>query len=216
MKALSALIYYSSSVCDIDIPIFLIENSNITVQGCYLNEEELRNSLITSKPELILILKSFEDTTDKFNNLIKAVTENLPSIFVMFINITSDRKYVLSNISACISKDLNEDNFKFIIKCIIENLMLWEGKENIFDDYSNLLDKITFNKVLDKFNLTDTEKEILNLKKSGLTRKEIASRRVVSDETIRNHITNILKKLQANSTKEALCKVNTMVDVILN
>ncbi|WP_242992573.1 helix-turn-helix transcriptional regulator [Clostridium botulinum] len=134
----------------------------------------------------------------------------------MFINITSDRKYVLSNISACISKDLNEDNFKFIIKCIIENLMLWEGKENIFDDYSNLLDKITFNKVLDKFNLTDTEKEILNLKKSGLTRKEIASRRVVSDETIRNHITNILKKLQANSTKEALCKVNTMVDVILN
>ncbi len=194
----------------------MIENSNITVQGCYLNEEELRNSLITSKPKLILILKSFEDTTDKFNNLIKAVTESLPSIFVMFINITSDRKYVLSNISACISKDLNEDNFKFIIKCIIENLMLWEGKENIFDDYSNLLDKITFNKVLDKFNLTDTEKEILNLKKSGLTRKEIASRRVVSDETIRNHITNILKKLQANSTKEALCKVNTMVDVILN
>ncbi len=143
----------------------MIENSNITVQGCYLNEEELRNSLITSKPKLILILKSFEDTTDKFNNLIKAVTESLPSIFVMFINITSDRKYVLSNISACISKDLNEDNFKFIIKCIIENLMLWEGKENIFDDYSNLLDKITFNKVLDKFNLTDTEKEILNLKK---------------------------------------------------
>ncbi|MCW6109120.1 helix-turn-helix transcriptional regulator [Clostridium sporogenes] len=191
MKALGALIYYSSSVCDIDIPIFLIENNNITVQGCYLNEEELRNSLITSKPELILILKSFEDTTAKFNNLIKAVTESLPSIFVMFINITSDRKYVLSNISACISKYLNEDNFKFIIKCIIENLMLREGKENIFDDYSNLSDKITFNKVLDKFNLTDTEKEILNLKKSGLTRKEIASRRVVSDETVRNHITNI-------------------------
>ncbi len=39
------------------------------------------------------------------------------------------------------------------------------GKRKYFDDYSNLLDKITFNKVLDKFNLTDTEKEILNLKK---------------------------------------------------
>lgn len=216
MKKLNTLVYYSSNICDIGIPIFLTNNNNIDIKGYCLSEEEFKNSLMTSKPELILIIKSFEDTTDKFNNLIRVVTEKFSSIIVMFVNITNNRGYILSNISACISKDLNKNNFKLIIKYMIEVLMLWKGKENIFNDYSNLLDKITFNKVLDKFNLTDTEKEILNLKKNGLTRKEIASRKVVSDETVRNHITNILKKLQANNTKEALCKVSNIVDLILH
>jgi DNA-binding NarL/FixJ family response regulator len=52
--------------------------------------------------------------------------------------------------------------------------------------------------------LTDREREVLELIAQGLKNPEIADRLVISPKTVRNHITNIFGKLQVADRAEAI------------
>jgi DNA-binding NarL/FixJ family response regulator len=52
-------------------------------------------------------------------------------------------------------------------------------------------------------NLTDREREVLALVTDGYTNTAIARRLVVSPKTVRNHVSNILTKLQVGDREEA-------------
>jgi DNA-binding NarL/FixJ family response regulator len=56
----------------------------------------------------------------------------------------------------------------------------------------------------DDYNLTDREKEILKHLVNGLEYKEIAELTQTSPNTVRNHITNIYKKLHVTSKAQAI------------
>lgn len=62
-------------------------------------------------------------------------------------------------------------------------------------------------KVPDVFpELTDREREVLGLIAQGSNNSEIARELVISPKTVRNHITNILSKLQVADRAEAIIK----------
>jgi DNA-binding NarL/FixJ family response regulator len=52
--------------------------------------------------------------------------------------------------------------------------------------------------------LTPRETEILNYIAQGLLNKQIAARLAISEQTIKNHVTSILRKLNANARTEAV------------
>jgi len=52
--------------------------------------------------------------------------------------------------------------------------------------------------------LTDRELEVLGLITEGLQNKDIASRLFISENTVKNHVRNILEKLQLRSRMEAV------------
>ena len=52
--------------------------------------------------------------------------------------------------------------------------------------------------------LTEREREILDLVARGLTNTEIASRLVLSPKTVRNHVSNVFTKLQVATRAEAV------------
>lgn len=54
--------------------------------------------------------------------------------------------------------------------------------------------------------LTDREREVLDLVARGLTNAEIASRLVVSDKTVRNHVSNVFAKLHVTSRAGAVAR----------
>ena len=54
--------------------------------------------------------------------------------------------------------------------------------------------------------LTEREREVLDLVARGLTNAEIARRLVVSDKTVRNHVSNVFAKLHVASRAEAVAK----------
>jgi DNA-binding NarL/FixJ family response regulator len=54
--------------------------------------------------------------------------------------------------------------------------------------------------------LTDREREVLDLVARGLTNHAIAARLVVSEKTIRNHISNVFTKLHVASRAEAVAR----------
>jgi DNA-binding NarL/FixJ family response regulator len=54
--------------------------------------------------------------------------------------------------------------------------------------------------------LTDREEEILTLIALGRSNTEIARRLVVSDKTVRNHVTNIFAKLGVTDRAQAIVR----------
>lgn len=56
--------------------------------------------------------------------------------------------------------------------------------------------------------LTNREKEILELLSQGLLYKEIADQKCISMDTVKKHIGNIYRKLHVNNKVEAINKVN--------
>lgn len=54
--------------------------------------------------------------------------------------------------------------------------------------------------------LTEREREILDLVARGLTNTEIASRLVLSPKTVRNHVSNVFGKLQVATRAEAVAQ----------
>lgn len=54
--------------------------------------------------------------------------------------------------------------------------------------------------------LTDREREILELVAQGLSNQDITERLVVSPKTVRNHVSNIFSKLQVRDRSEAIVR----------
>lgn len=59
-------------------------------------------------------------------------------------------------------------------------------------------------------NITPSELALLELIDDGYSQSQIADKLVVSIRTVKNHVNNILKKLQFNSSKEAAREVRAM------
>jgi DNA-binding NarL/FixJ family response regulator len=54
------------------------------------------------------------------------------------------------------------------------------------------------------FRLTERELEVLRLVAQGLNNKDIAKRLFISENTVKNHVRNLLEKLQLHSRMEAV------------
>ena len=52
--------------------------------------------------------------------------------------------------------------------------------------------------------LTDRELEVLRLVAKGLNNREVAKELFISENTVKNHVRNILEKLQLHSRMEAV------------
>ena len=87
--------------------------------------------------------------------------------------------------------DVDASHESEIIKCHLYN---FKTGEQIFIDLSDTLDEP----------LTNRELEVLRLMKQGLLSKEIANTLKVSINTVNTHRQNILQKLKANNSIEAV------------
>ena len=63
--------------------------------------------------------------------------------------------------------------------------------------------------LMQKFDLTQRESEVLRLFENGLSVKQIAEDQVVSESTVKTHLSNVYPKLGVKSRKEALAKVQS-------
>jgi len=64
--------------------------------------------------------------------------------------------------------------------------------------------RINFEKIKQTFNLTRRELEVLNLICEGCANREISERLFVSEYTIKDHIKNIMRKMNVNSRSEVI------------
>ena len=77
------------------------------------------------------------------------------------------------------------------------------GKSKLSPEAANALIKSAVQPPAPGHNLTDRERDVLPLITKGLSNREIAEQLIISRSTVKNHVSNILRKLGASSRAEA-------------
>lgn len=63
--------------------------------------------------------------------------------------------------------------------------------------------------------LTNREKEIFELLVNNLTTKDIANMLKISEKTVRNHISNVIQKLDVKTRSQAIIKLVKLKEIRL-
>jgi|SRR6056297_131656 len=144
-------------------------------------------------PDMVLI-NSLKMGTKELENLVKAIKtiNKRTSIFVLqndkkAFNKNTDR-YV--DLIIPISKDYNY-LYSMIKKHVNKNV------EETIKEFS----------VNYKFqNLTDREMDVMKLISKGMSNKKISAELLITERTVKNHVSSILKKMSVNDRTQALIK----------
>ena len=174
--------------------------------------EKMMEARKSIEPDVVLM-----DIDMPIMNGIEAVEkgkERYPNSKYLMLTIFDEDEKIFSAIKAGADGYLLKDEPVEKIKEAIINLLNDEGapmSPSIARRALNLLmnSKMEISKKdsLEKandYNLTDREKEVLTFLVEGLEYKEIGMKMTVSPNTVRNHISNIYKKLHVTSKTQAI------------
>ncbi|MCK5072935.1 MAG: response regulator [Bacteriovoracaceae bacterium] len=157
-------------------------DNHIGIIGSFENREYLRD-MENDKEKLNL---SLEEKHITIRNILeeKNVSNDNVKQFVMG-QVSNNIIPLVDNLKSTLNMTANEYSKIQLIEKYLKN---------ICGDFSNKMDELVFK-------LTKTEQKICQLIKSGYTRVEIAGTLHISEGTVRNHSTNIRKKLGLNKKK---------------
>jgi len=185
---------------------------DIEVSGEANADEQALSTIEASPPDVVLLGTdaSFLDGV----GLCRSIKQRLPSVAViMLIPQPADEQFVeaiKAHASACLSKGATADE-------LVETIMRCARGEHPINDSLTKRPKVA-EQILQQFYdlsrekgtaefispLTPREMEILNYMAEGYLNKQIADVLSVTEQTIKNHITSILRKLNANARTHAV------------
>ena len=186
--------------------------SDIEISGDADIAEKLIPLLEASPPDVVLL-----GTNSAFNNslqLCQNIKRHLPSVATIILTPQLEDNQLFLAIkaqaAAYLSKDISpEELAQNIRRCangghpinetLTDSPKVAEQILEQFQELSRERETATFLSPL-----TPRETEILNYMAQGLLNKQIASALNVSEQTIKNHITSILRKLDANARTQAV------------
>lgn len=136
-------------------------------------------------PDLKFLMLTIFDEETKIFSAIKAGAEGYLLKDEPINKITEAINSLLNNEGAPMSPSIARRALKLLMHSTLEN-------------------NIKSNELKPVYNLTEKEKEVLNLLIEGFEYKEIALKMNISPNTVRNHIANIYKKLHVTSRTQAI------------
>lgn len=190
----------------------LAKMTDIDICGEVGTGNELMSALNSLVPDVVLLdinLSSAEDT-----NLAKTIKQQLPSVAVILLTPEPEDDELFEAIKSRVAGYLRRDVAPEELAMTIRRAAA--GEHPINDTF--LARPRVANKVLQQFQdlswgkgvesfispLTPRETEILTYMAKGYLNKQIAEALFISEQTIKNHITSILRKLDANARTEAV------------
>jgi len=185
------------------LSIILQLNENLKLIHKGENCEEIISLFESEKPDVVLMDIDLPGISGIQG--VWEIKKNWPDIKVLMLTVFEDDEKIFGAIKAGANGYLlKKDNHQKILTAI----------EAVYNGESPMNGMIAA-KVLDYFqqhhkksallygsNLTEREKEILQLLMKGLSYKEIASNIFISIETLNSHIKNIYRKLNVHSRSE--------------
>lgn len=72
------------------------------------------------------------------------------------------------------------------------------------------MSKKAFSALSTAASISEREQEVLRFVAAGLSNKEIATKLVVADSTVKTHLKNIYRKLEVNSRVQAVMRARTL------
>lgn len=169
------------------------------------NGEEAVRLVKQYKPDIVLMDINMPDVNG-IEALQSLKTQEIPSKVVM-LTIHDDREYLFKALQTGAEGYVLKDAEPAVLVDAIRNIH--KGQSFIQPTMTKELVK-EFNRVTlhernarDENALTERETEVLGLISEGLLNKEIAQKLFISEKTVKNHVSNIFRKLQVSDRTQA-------------
>jgi len=212
MNKIQVLIISPQSIFQQGIVHSLSDARDIEISAVTEADKDLLASLDTSPPDVALI--DIDGATETNLDLARRMRQRAPSIGVVVLTSTpNDEELFLAlkaQAVAYLTKNITASQLIQTIKRVndgehpINESLTSRPKvaEQVLQQFQELYQKDETQAVISP--ITPRETEILTYIAQGYLNKQIAAELGISEQTIKNHVTSILRKLNANARTEAV------------
>ena len=186
--------------------------SDIEILQCCDFRQEALKTLDTVLPDVIIA--DIDDPANDYFKKIQEIKQHLPNIGFIVISSSNDDEQIFqalkSQAAAYLTKGVNTDELVNTIRRVaqgeypINEIFLKRPKvaSQVVDQFQKLAQHSEAVDYLSS--LTSREMEVLDYVAQGYLNKQIATELGISEQTIKNHVTSVLRKLNANSRTDAV------------
>ncbi len=188
--------------------------NDIDIAGEAKLTDKMSLTIEVMPPDVAIVdIDSAPDSGLSLANRIKQVTPST-AVIVLASSVNDEQLFevIKCQASAYLSKDISSEELCDIVRRVAHG-------EHPISESLNKRPKVAA-QILDQFQtlsqqqevenlispLTSRETEIINYMAQGFANKQIATKLKISEQTIKNHVTSILSKLDANARTEAVVK----------
>lgn len=187
----------------------LSEEDDVYVVGLASDKDEVLDKLKRSNTNMVLVAATLPN--DGALEITKAVAEADPTIKVLVIGMPESEsmilQYVMAGAAGYVLQDVPVEQLLDNLRAVHDDKALVSPQvaATLMNQVAELA-RISSQHELDPeavAELTPRERDVLNLIGQELTNQEIAERLVIEVGTVKNHVHNILGKLDVSSREEA-------------
>lgn len=190
----------------------LTQIADLDICGEVDSSNELISAISNLYPDVVLL--DIQMSSDGDTDLAKAVKQLLPSAAVILLSPqpNDDELFqaIKSRVAGYVRRDISSNDLVTIVRRAasgehpINDTFISQPKvaHKVLEQFQNF----SWGKGVESFvsPLTPRETEILTYMAQGYFNKQIAIELSISEQTIKNHITSILRKLDANARTQAV------------
>jgi two-component system nitrate/nitrite response regulator NarL len=202
------IVYPTRLICNLYASV-INKRSDMKVVAQATTVKEALNQAESSGCNIILVSASLEENGAL--TLTQKITQDYPDIKVLVVGLPESKYVILQYVMAGAAGYVLQD---VTVESLLQNILAAEGDKALVSptmaaaliDHVAELAHISAQTYLHPeaySELTSRELEVLQLIDEGFTNQEIAEKLVIEVGTVKNHVHNILKKLDVSSRQDA-------------
>lgn len=139
----------------------------------------------------------------------RAIAERVPTARILMLTVSDEEDDLFEAVKAgaagYLLKEISVDGVADAIRAVMagQNLITPSMASKLLSEFANLARLAEARPAMPAPRLTARELEVLRLVAQGMGNRDIGNRLFISDNTVKNHVRNILKKLHLHNRMEA-------------
>jgi two-component system NarL family response regulator len=140
----------------------------------------------------------------------RKIAEAVPTARILMLTVSDEEDDLYEAIKAgatgYLLKEISIEEVATAIRAVVsgQSLISPSMASKLLSEFTNLSKKADERQSVPTPRLTDRELEVLKLVAQGMSNREIATELYISENTVKNHVRNILEKLHLHSRMEAV------------
>jgi two-component system NarL family response regulator len=140
----------------------------------------------------------------------RRLAESMPTMKILMLTVSDEEDDLYEAIKAgatgYLLKEISIEEVADAVRAVMQGQTLISPSmaSKLIMEFNNLAKRADEKQQVPAPRLTDRELEVLKLVAKGLTNRDIADALYISENTVKNHVRNILEKLHLHSRMEAV------------